>query len=282
MTAILLGLLLAGGAGPNPLAVWGREGHQIACEIAWQRMTPAAHAMVRALRLADPDSGATFPASCLWADRVRSSTHRYTNAYHYINIPAGAGKADPDRDCGDPARRCAPWAIRYYAGVLLDSTASILTRAQGLKFLAHFVGDLHQPLHAGRPQDLGGNTIKVEFLGRRLQNGDSLNLHWVWDSSILERLALVWPDSALALNAEISRSEAALWDDLDVLGWTNESYRLAEAIVYPLAEGNRIDPEYVERARPVVRLRLKQAGVRLASLLNRIAARTLDPAKLLP
>ncbi|HLB53703.1 MAG TPA: S1/P1 nuclease [Gemmatimonadales bacterium] len=269
-------LLFSPGPGPGPgPAMWGLEGHRIVCEIAYQRLTPAARSMVLTIRAADPDSGSSFADSCLWADRVRSTTHRQTNAYHYINIPPGSAGADLARDCADPDRRCAPWAIKHYALVLREPGAA-LERAEALKFLAHFVGDIHQPLHAGRSGDLGGNTIRVDFFGQRDANGDSLNLHRVWDSSILERAGLGWPDSVSALHAEITPAEAAAWENSGPLGWVDESYREDESLVYQLPPGNRIDAEYFGRAIAVSRLRLKQAAVRLAELLNRIAAGTLD------
>ncbi len=275
MFALLLSL-----SGLLPAMVWGGEGHRIVCEIAWQRLSPAARTMIATIRAADPDSTASFVESCLWADRVRGTTHRYTSSYHYINIPAGVAGVEPTRDCGDQEKRCAPWAIRNYAEVLADPRSSPIYRAEALKFLAHFVGDLHQPLHAGRPEDLGGNHVKVDFFGRRTQAGDSLNLHTIWDSSILDWAHLIWPDSALALNAEITPKEATVWEAGTVLDWTNESYRASEEVVYRLPAGNRVDQAYAARAIVLARNALKRAGVRLAGLLNAIAAGRFVPDSL--
>lgn len=275
---LLLGTILPGR--PGAPVGWGGDGHRLVCDLAWRRLTPAAQAMVRNLRAADPDSGASFPESCLWADRVRSTTHRSTNAYHYINVPAGSSGADLARDCPDP-RRCAPWAIQHYAEVLLDSSLTPLLRAEALKFVAHFVGDIHQPLHAGRPDDLGGNTIRVDFFGQRTPAGDSLNLHSVWDSGILQRGGITWPDSLAALEAEITPEVARRWETPNVLVWVHESYRASEDLVYRLPEGRRIDPAYFRSGLVLSRQVLQRAAVRLAFLLNRIADRSLDPAAML-
>lgn len=250
---------------------WGEHGHRIICGIAWQRLTPAARLMVERIRAADPAPGESFAASCLWADEVRRTTHRETEAYHYINIPPGSSGVDLARDCADTRRRCAPWAIRHYALALLDSARSGVERAEALKFLAHFVGDIHQPLHAGRAEDRGGNTIFVDFFGEREADGDSLNLHWVWDTWILRRAGVVWPDSAAALDGEITPVLLAEWQTTDVLTWVNESYRLDETLVYALPPDKRIDAAYFEAASAAARLGLKRAGARLAYLLNRIA-----------
>jgi hypothetical protein len=232
--------------------------------------------MVVGIRAVDPDSGASFAESCLWADRVRSTTHRETSAYHYINVPAGAAGPNLARDCGDPARRCAPWAIHHYARILAEPAAGPLARAEALKFLTHFIGDIHQPLHAGRPEDLGGNDIRVDFFGARSTRGDSLNLHSVWDSAILDRGGLAWPDSVTALSVEITTEDAAAWETPDIMAWVNESYRTSEHLAYRLPRPGSIDADYFERGLAASRIAIKRAAVRLAWVLNRVAAGKLD------
>ncbi len=273
-------LLLLTLVGLRPAMMWGGEGHRIVCEIAWEHLTPKARAMVNTIRAADPDSTPSFVESCLWADRVRGTTHRYTSAYHYINIPAGVAGVDLARDCADQEKRCAPWAIRNYAEVLADPRSSPIYKAEALKFLAHFIGDLHQPLHAGRPEDLGGNRILVDFYGMRGRNGDSLNLHSIWDSAILDRGKVIGPDSAAALGREITAQQAAAWEKSSVIDWTNESYRADEDLVYRLPEDKRIDDAYFTRALALSRTALQRAGIRLAWVLNQIADGTFQPGTL--
>jgi hypothetical protein len=269
---ILLALSLA--AAPVPAFRWGDQGHRVLCEIAYRRLTPEARAWVDGIRRADPDSSDSFAGSCVWADNVRGNTHPFTSAYHYVNIPTGAPGTDPERDCGDAARRCVGWAIGHYTAVLVNPDATPLGRAEALKFVSHFVGDLHQPLHAGRPDDLGGNRVLVDFFGERRSGGDSLNLHGIWDYSILQRAGISWPRSVTELNAGITPAQARTWAALNVIDWMDESYRLAESMVYRLPAGKRIDEAYFRRAVEASRLRLMQAGVRLAHLLNQIAAGT--------
>ncbi|HLG05680.1 MAG TPA: S1/P1 nuclease, partial [Gemmatimonadales bacterium] len=164
------------------------------------------------------------------------------------------------------------------AGVLLEpgGGATPIARAEALKFLAHFIGDIHQPLHAGRPGDLGGNNIRVDFFGGRSPRGDSLNLHSVWDSAILERGGLVWPDSVAALSAEITPEAATEWETPDIMAWVNESYRTGEEFAYRVPDSKRIDLAYFEQGLAISRLALKRAAVRLAGVLNGIAAGRLD------
>ncbi len=255
---------------PTPVAVWGPEGHRIVCEIAWQRLNDRGRALVRRLLGAGADTA--FADACNWADDVRGTTHRYTTTYHYVNIPAGSAGLDLARDCADPERRCVTWAIARYAFVLADPAAGALPRTEALKFLGHFVGDLHQPLHAGRPGDRGGNDVLVQFFGIGEDGGRPLSLHWTWDSKLLERTGLTWPGDARRLAAAVAPEEASAWEGFDVIAWTNESYRICEELVYALPAGNAIGDPYYRLAAPIIRQRLVQGGVRLAYLINEAAA----------
>ena len=258
---------------PAENARWGREGHKIVCEIAWRRLDPEGRQLVSDLRRHDPSE--TFADSCTWADAVRYTTHRHTRTYHYINVPTGSHGVDMERDCGHTTRRCLPWAIRHYAIALQDRSQTGATRAEALRFLGHFVGDLHQPMHVGRLEDRGGNSIDVELEFASDYVRRNLSLHTVWDITFLCHAGITWPGSVLELDRGITQRQAASWGNFDVLGWTNEAYRLDEEFAYQLPAGGEIDPAYYDRAVEISRIQLQRAGVRLAFLLNAAAAGTL-------
>jgi hypothetical protein len=252
---------------PAVTSAWGGDGHRLVCEITWRHLTPEARALVQRLR--NGENG-TFAESCTWADEVRGERPE-TYSYHFINIPTGTSGMHAGRDCGDPAKRCAPWAIKHYAVILADNARPPSARLEALKFLGHFVGDLHQPLHAGRPEDLGGNRIMVSFFGDRGTAEHPMQLHSVWDSGVLRRARLRWPDSAGDLMAGISTADVAAWTNSDVVSWTNESYRIAEEFVYTATDGSNVADAYYLRALPIAKQRIRQAGIRLAHLLNEAA-----------
>jgi hypothetical protein len=247
--------------------MWGGDGHRLVCEIAWRHLTPEARSLVNRLRAGE--SG-TFAESCTWADEIRDDRPETYN-YHFINIPPGQSGMNMNRDCGDPAKRCAPWAIKHYTVILADSSKSVQQRLDALRFVGHFVGDLHQPLHAGRPADLGGNRVRVSFFGERGTSERPMQLHSIWDSGILRRAGLRWPASADELVAGISTADVANWSHADVVGWTNESYRIDEELVYSAAPDSDVADAYYVRALPVVKQRIRQAGIRLAHLINEAA-----------
>ncbi|MCC5823418.1 MAG: S1/P1 nuclease [Phycisphaerales bacterium] len=252
------------------LGAWGRDGHSIIAEIAWRDMTPTAQA--RAKRIL---AGQSMPEVSAWADGVRrTEAYRWTAPLHYVNLPAGRTEYNHDRDCPDVG--CVVSAVHDFSKLLLHPDADEKTREDAMKFIIHFVGDLHQPLHAGRPEDRGANDIQTVFMGRER------NLHSVWDSGILGvGESDPWPVLAERWWEEITDRDRTAWladanpDDLigTVGRWTFESHRLAERYAYPVQPGAEIGRAYVEQTLPVVRLRIQQAGVRLGALLNEL----LDP-----
>ena len=252
------------------LGAWGRDGHSIIAEIAWRDMTPTAHA--RAKRIL---AGQSMPEVASWADAVRGTeAYRWTGPFHYVNLPAGSTAYEHERHCPDDG--CVVSAVHDFSRLLLHPDADEKTREDALKFVIHFVGDLHQPLHAGRPEDRGANDIQTVFMGLER------NLHSVWDSGIIGvGESDPWPVLAERLWEEITDRDRSAWladaDPDDLIGtvgrWTFESHRLAERYAYPVQPGAEIGREYAEQTLPVVRLRIQQAGVRLGALLNEL----LDP-----
>jgi len=249
-----------------PKARWGAEGHRLVCEVAWHFLTPEARTMVATLGM---EGSRSFAEGCLWADQVRPERPE-TAGFHYVNIPAGASGIDLERDCGDAELKCALWAIVHYSAILADRSAPARARREALLFVSHFVGDLHQPLHAGRPEDRGGNEVRVTFFGVASRPGSRMDLHRIWDTELLARSGLRHPESVAFLLEGIGPSEVQAWSDDDVIRWTNESHRWNESLVY-VPVGSELGQEYLDRAYPVVVERLRQGGVRLAHVLNQAA-----------
>jgi hypothetical protein len=144
-------------------------------------------------------------------------------------------------------------------------------KAAALRFLGHFIGDLHQPLHVSHGEDWGGNKIRVAWFD------EEVNLHTVWDSKIIERAGLTYPDST-----EFMGSVEGQFKSHNVLAWMRESFRLARSHAYagingaPIQSGDKLDMAYFERSKPVVIEQLATAARRLAYLIEGVADGTLD------
>lgn len=246
-------------------AAWSRIAHSVVCDIAWRDLSQSARAAVTELLAADPDYD-RFGPSCSWADRVRAQGRfpAYRPA-HYVNMPRGADGYDAARDCAE--RLCVVEAIEIMVARLRDVDLPTAERLIALKFLGHFVGDVHQPLHAGYGDDLGGNRVDACVPG----NGD-INLHQVWDWFIVDRVmaGLEWEDYGQRLQSAINPVDRQLWASLDPADWANESFAIVESEVYVGAGDGCLTDGYAAAHSFTVERRLKQAGFRLGALLNDI------------
>ncbi|XP_058091511.1 endonuclease 2-like [Magnolia sinica] len=259
---------------------WGKEGHSMVCKIAQQRLTVDASAAV--LDLLPEAAGGELSEVCSWADEVRFR-YRWSSPLHYINTP-GVCTFQYKRDCHNSKGvddMCVVGAINNYTSQLEsygDSSVQY-NLTESLMFLAHFVGDVHQPLHVGYEADEGGNTIRVRWYRRMT------NLHHVWDVSIIETAMKDFYSNDLNLLTEaIQQNLTDVWSD-QITKWetcnkkrvtcadtyASESIRLACNYAYKDVEnGMTLDDDYFLSRLPVVQERIAQAAVRLAALLNHI------------
>ncbi len=284
--ALLLLLLLATA---RSAFSWGGEGHEIVALIALHDLKPVAKAKILQLfRFEDPSSASTLPElmmkASIWPDTIKQAPTTPLHIFKDINVLDAAQSHplhfvdiegthyNPETDC--PKSKCAITAIETCREVLGDPHQPSLARLEALKFLVHFVGDVHQPLHAGRRSDKGGNDITIStFLTRHPPSG--FNLHEVWDKLIVEEADRDANRYALKLLGRITSSNRSTWAaNLDPVAWVEESHKLAMTVAYrsgkstPVTNGAAIDAKYYKRALPVVELQLEKAGVRLAAVIN--------------
>ncbi len=256
-TAALAFLLIA------PVQAWGPLGHGTVAALAQRHLSPAAEAEV--IRLLAPEHTQQLADVASWADQIQNdpaldALWKQTRSQHYINFHGNCDYV-PVRDCRDG--RCVVGALQYYVGILGDRRQPDSARREALKFVVHFVGDIHQPLHAGSRDDKGGNAYQVQF------DGKGSNLHKVWDSGMLNSRRLDWQDYARTLDAGAPVTLPAPREPLDdaYAQWAQESCRISSAPgFYP--DGHTIGAAYVGAELPVAEQRVRMAGRRLAELLN--------------
>ena len=188
--------LLSAVLAPAPARAWGCKGHQVVALLAEKHLTPHAREMVKKILAASPidpnlsryckEGGVDAMADAsTWPDDIRSQRPD-TAPWHYVDIPLGTTVREVEKFC-DPKQGCVTSAIRDALATLRSTDADAQKKADALRFLIHFVGDLHQPLHAVSNNDLGGNCVPVAFFDEvpQLRNQQleiySPNLHAVWD-----------------------------------------------------------------------------------------------------
>ena len=250
---------------------FGAVGHHVIARIAWELMTPAAQGRAATLLEGRQD---VFVAAATWADEVRSARPESYN-WHFVDIPVGEAKYDAARDCPASERGdCVIAAIARVRADVVDATKPAAARAEALKFLVHFIGDLHQPLHAIDNHDRGGNDVRV-FALRGGEEGRNTNLHAAWDTGIINLSAETEAARADRLIADLRKTppDAAI----DIVRWAEDSHSIAERIVYgypgfakggPPADLITLDDPYREKAATTIDQQLRLAGFRLAQILN--------------
>lgn len=248
----------------HPAFAWGEKGHRIVAIVAEQRLTPAASAAVKGLL-----GSSNLRDVAAWADQIKGARPE-TRPWHYVNIPLDRAEYDPARDCWRPRDGCVVAAIETFRRVLADPHRPRAERAEALKFVTHFVADLHQPLHCADNRDGGGNDVPVVFFGQVLNASGRKpwNLHAVWDAGLIERRGLKPSEYARRLTRQINRGSPGDVERGTVVDWVLESHRAAVETSYRLPPDRVLGHDYADRALPVVDEMLAKAGVRLAGMLN--------------
>jgi hypothetical protein len=208
----------------------------------------------------------------VWADQIlKNPRYHWSAPLHYTNVIPGSKAFDLKRDC--PKDNCVVGAISKYAAILRDPNAKSNQKQEALKFLVHFVADVHQPLHVSHAHDKGGNDITVEFFY------DKTNLHKLWDELLIRHVQKPWRQYADKLAKGITIGLYTKWSKVtDPSAWATESYHLAVSNAYAVPKHGQLGQEYFDRNIPVVNERLSMAGIRLAVLLNQIFADVKLPA----
>lgn len=252
-----LALILTALLCPALALAWGPHGHRIVGQIAQAKLDPAARAQVAALLAGERDP--TLAGVSNWADTLRwrdPELFQRSKRWHFINFH--------DADCSYvPARDCIVAATEEQLRILGNTRLPREQRAQALKFVVHFIGDIHQPLHAGNRDDHGGNDYQIRYDGR------GTNLHKVWDGLVLGRAAFDPAADAQRL-AETPVPAANLRTDRRAPErWARESCLAIDAnAIYP--PSHRIDRAYLDAHRPLAEQRLLLAGARLAAELDAV------------
>lgn len=270
VVALALFIGLTGWAGAA--RAFGPTGHSAVAEIAQRRLTPAATQALA--ELLGPNRSLASVAS--WADDARESRPE-SNAWHFVNIAIGDERYDAQRHCPlRPGGGCIVARLDRLPAEL-RCAATTAERREALLWAVHFVADVHQPLHTVADAK-GGNDVDVVLYvrGATCTGGCRAtpvmtNLHAVWDSGLLDRMAWSWGALVDRVEEGWLRSDEARRPGVDAgsaLDWANESHAIARR-QWSLTPDNKVlDERYFRQAMPVMERQLGLAGLRLARLLN--------------
>lgn len=231
---------------------WGKNGHRIVGEIAQLNLDKNAAREVKKL-LGNED----LARVSTWPDEIRSDKkYNYTAPWHYVSIPTGKTYFDQKRVAdGDVI-----FALFQFEETLRDKKATVEQKKDALRFMVHMMGDLHQPLHVGLAEDRGGNNVRLKWFKTET------NLHALWDENIVDFEQLSYTEYTKILN-HFTKEETKAFTAGTFMDWARESQELRN-VVYDVGESAGY--EYHFKVKPTYELRLRQAGIRLASVLNKI------------
>ena len=260
----------------NTALAWGQNGHRIVGEIAQSHLTKKTQ-----IEIAPLLSGETLAQISTWPDEMRSAPSEFwqkkSSRWHYINAaPGKAFSFDHDHTKNKESVSNILEGIEFATQTLTNKNSSVDAKQFSLRFLVHLVGDSHQPFHAGRAEDRGGNRIKVSFFGQET------NLHSLWDTKLVENEHLSYTEFAKFIDTNNSELIAQYLDSTPIT-WVTESHNLAKKLYK--STNYEIGYSYIYNNTPIVKTRLQQAGIRLAGLLNALfdpSAKILETALKIP
>ena len=239
---------------------WGQTGHRVVGQIADSYISNKTRKAIREIL------GYESIAMCSnWADFIKSdSTFNYLNPWHYINVKQGLSQNDFNITLAKDTAVDAFTRLNFLIAELKNKQLSADKKQMYLRLLIHIVGDIHQPLHVGRLEDLGGNRIRVLWFG------DSTNLHSVWDEKMIESQNLSYTEYANAIN-NCTKEQRNQWQNQSMNEWFFESYQLAGKVYGGITQPNqrlsfRYNFDYID----ILNSQLLKGGIRLAGLLNSI------------
>lgn len=287
---------------PAPVLAWGYQGHFVVAALAWQFLRPQTQKDILALLNKDHDvyTEPDFIHRATWADAYKKD-HPETEKWHFVDIPLAQAASLDSAEAAEaplcphptldgragglhaPSDDCVVDKILQFETELSDPATPTAERILALKYLIHFVGDVHQPFHAIDDNDRGGNCVWIK--GGR--DGEE-PLHSYWDTDVVQAQLKDQDPQVFAaqLRTQISSDQIRNWLSGDPVGWAAESAVLAQKFGYKLGvtalpdcrHENRSKPitlpdGYADTADAVAKIQLQKAGLRLAYMLNEAFAK---------
>jgi hypothetical protein len=279
------GLIIAAFAltAPGLACAWGNLGHEVTALIAYRHLLPQTRARLDALLASDSDSltAPDFASRATWADQYRNA-HRETAAWHFVDIEIdqpdlasacfGFPPLAKDQVASQgPAQDCIVNKMDEFIAELSSPATTPAERLLALKFLIHFLGDLHQPLHAADHQDRGGNCVRLAPPIDR-----TTNLHAYWDVAAVEALGTSAAQIADRLDASLDAAHIKNWSQGTPRIWALDTFEVGRRDAYaipakPTCQSGgsvSLSNPYKDQAAKDAATQLLKAAVRLAAVLN--------------
>lgn len=252
---VLLVVFFVSNINANDNFVWGQTGHRVVGEIAYNHLTKKAKRNLE--KLLKNESLAMIST---YADEIKSDkNYDQFKPWHYVNFKDGetyeSSEKNPKGDLIVGIRKCKE--------IISSSSSTDADKIFYLKLLVHLVGDLHQPLHIGRSEDRGGNSIRLKWFR------DNTNLHSIWDTKMIESYNMTYSELTQNLD-KFSDKQVERIQEGTVQDWVNET-RILTMQVYASAKPEQdLSYRYMYDHFDTVKKQLQKGGLRLAKVLNEL------------
>lgn len=247
---------------PLQSMAWGMLGHRILAEIADSYLNSRTRKEIRKVL-----GNESLAMVSNWADFIKAEpSYNYISNWHYINLPAGLSQSELESKLASDTSTNAYTRINFLSTELRNDQLEPDKKQMYLKLLIHLVGDIHQPMHTGRFEDLGGNRVQLTWFN------EGSNLHRVWDSDLIESQQLSYTEYSRAINFIEAYQLKSLQRE-SVGHWIYDSYQISEQIYSRIKSGDKIGYRYIYDNISIAENQLRKGGIRLAGLLNAIYSR---------
>lgn len=245
---------------PFTASAWGVLGHRIVGEVADKYLQAKTRLAIKQIL-----GNESMAMAANWADFIKSDTsYNYLSNWHYVNLPAGLSQSDVNSYLGNETGANIYNKTNEMIAVLKNAKSTMAQKKLALRLIIHLVGDLHQPMHTARKEDLGGNKIQLSWFGERS------NLHRVWDESLIDFQQLSYTEYTKAINYA-SPQQVSNWQKASLKDCVFESYTICNKIYATgIKNDDKLSYKYNFDWIETVNSQLLKGGVRLAGILNNI------------
>ncbi|RZK41244.1 MAG: S1/P1 Nuclease [Pedobacter sp.] len=245
---------------PFSAGAWGVIGHRVVGEVADKYINAKTRKAIQQIL-----GHESLAMSANWADFIKSDTsYNYLNNWHYVNLPANLSKQQVFSFLDEQKEPNIYNKIGEMIATLKNPKSTADQKKLALRMVIHLVGDLHQPMHTARKEDLGGNRVYVTWFGEKS------NLHRVWDESLIDFQQLSYTEYTKAINYP-SPAAFTTWQKSSLKDCVYESYEICNKIYATgIKNDDKLSYKYNFDWIETVNQQLLKGGIRLAKVLNDI------------
>ena len=244
---------------PFNAGAWSMLGHRIVGQIAENHLSAKARKAIRAILGTE-----TLAMASNWGDFIKSDpAYDYLYNWHFVNLPAGLDKQGVydflEKDTAASVYTEVPAMI----GILKDKQSTASQKVFAMRMLVHLVGDLNQPMHTARKEDLGGNKIYVTWFGEKS------NLHRIWDDELIDYQRLSYMEYVSAIDHP-TKFQLIDWKKSSLKDFVYGSYQVCNKIYETTKPESKLGYKYNFDYVSVLNEQLLKGGICLANILNDI------------